>query len=247
MSDSTHKTHILPLSTYLGVATGLLIMTALTIWVAGIDFGPWNMVIALAIAAFKASLVALFFMHLIYDNRIYMVVFLTALLFLAVFIVLTMFDTSYRGAIYELQAAPINPHAIIYDNPSADDAANAVMLSDFQMEHGIGPFTETITLNPLDNSLATRGEEIFDIKCGTCHRMDERLVGPALRDITQRRTPEFILNMILNPEEMIKKHPVVQELLAQYYTKMTFQNVSQDDAMAILEFLRRVGAEQATM
>jgi cytochrome c2 len=87
---------------------------------------------------------------------------------------------------------------------------------------------------------AKSGEKIFTEKCTQCHKLDERYTGPALRDVTSRRTPEFILNQILNPEEMTKRHPEVKKMLAQYATQMTFQNVSEDDAKAILEYLRSV-------
>lgn len=47
------------------------------------------------------------------------------------------------------------------------------------------------------------------------------------------------MNMILNPGEMTQKDPQAQELLAQFATQMTFQNVSQDEARKILEFFRK--------
>ncbi|MCH8027221.1 MAG: cytochrome C oxidase subunit IV family protein, partial [candidate division Zixibacteria bacterium] len=59
--------HILPLRIYLGVAGALLLLTAFTTMVAREDFGSWNLIVALSIAATKATLVALFFMHLKYD------------------------------------------------------------------------------------------------------------------------------------------------------------------------------------
>jgi hypothetical protein len=47
--------------------------------------------------------------------------------------------------------------------------------------------------------------------------------------------------MILNPIEMEEKHPVVKKLLAEYMTQMTNQNLSFDDARAVLEYFREVG------
>jgi cytochrome c oxidase subunit 4 len=67
------------------------------------------------IASFKGSLVALYFMHLKYDNKLYLSIFLISLLFLAVFIVFTMFDTLNRGDIYEERGKPIQENAIIYE------------------------------------------------------------------------------------------------------------------------------------
>lgn len=104
-------------------------------------------------------------------------------------------------------------------------------------EIGIGP-VKNLTLGALDKSLADKGKEIFDAKCVACHKFDSKLVGPPLKDITKRRKPEWIMNMILNPEQMTKENPTAKQLFGQYLTQMTFQNVTQDDAKAILEYFR---------
>ncbi|MEO0169795.1 MAG: cytochrome c, partial [candidate division WOR-3 bacterium] len=87
-------------------------------------------------------------------------------------------------------------------------------------------------------------EEIFKTKCSACHKLDERYVGPALKGVTKRRTPEWIMNMILNPEEMTKNDPIAKKLLEEYLTQMTFQNVSEDEARAILEYFRLVDSQE---
>lgn len=110
-------------------------------------------------------------------------------------------------------------------------------LTQEQLKNGIGPIS-AITLDLLDATLAAKGKTAFDIKCVACHKINERLVGPALAGVTERRSPAFIMNMVLNPDEMVKKHPAVKALLAQYYVPMTFQDVTQEDARAILEYLR---------
>jgi cytochrome c len=111
-------------------------------------------------------------------------------------------------------------------------------LTAFQLEHGIGPFTESVELGPLDPELAAEGEEIFQFNCEACHRMQDRFVGPALGDVLERRTPAFVLNMIMNPEQMAREHPEVRELLREYPVIMPYQNVSEDQARAIVEYLR---------
>lgn len=125
-------------------------------------------------------------------------------------------------------------------NSETEKLAQKFGLTIFEYENGIGPIKEKIELGQMDMIKAKRGEKIFTEKCTQCHKLDERYTGPALRDVTSRRTPEFILNQILNPEEMIKRHPEVKKLLATYPTQMTFQNVSVDDAKAILEYFRSV-------
>jgi mono/diheme cytochrome c family protein len=116
-------------------------------------------------------------------------------------------------------------------------------LSDFQMENGIGPIKEKITLNEIDPVLVKAGEETFKVKCAACHKLDERFVGPAQRYTVDRRTPEYILNMILNPDEMTKKHPTGKELLAEYLAPMTNMNLTLEQAREVLEYLRKIAKE----
>ena len=124
MSQDTHtnEPHVLPLSIYLGIGSILIILTAVTVYVSFIDFGPFNLMVAMIIAAVKASLVALYFMHLKYDNKLYAMFFISALFFLAVFVVITMFDTLRRDDIYEIKAESINKNAIIYDSLPVDSS-----------------------------------------------------------------------------------------------------------------------------
>lgn len=126
------------------------------------------------------------------------------------------------------------------DKETAEKAAPKMSpegLTESQLVHGIGPIGE-FALGPLDNEMVAKGAEVFELKCVACHKVDERLVGPPLAGVTTKRTPAFIMNMILNPDEMVKKHPEVKAMLAEFYVPMTFQNVSEDDARAILEYLR---------
>ena len=113
-------------------------------------------------------------------------------------------------------------------------------LTDFQLEHGIGPIQEAYEPSEeVDESLATEGERTFQVNCQACHRMEDGFVGPALGDVLERRTPTFVLNMILNPEEMGRRHPEGQALRAEYPSAMPYQGIGEDEARAILEYLRR--------
>lgn len=85
--------HTAPKSVLIGVFITLLVLTAATVMVTWIDLGPLNLIIAMAIATVKAGLVALFFMHLIYDHPFNGFVFLVALAFLAIFLSITLYDT----------------------------------------------------------------------------------------------------------------------------------------------------------
>ncbi len=110
-------------------------------------------------------------------------------------------------------------------------------LTDFEMTHGVGPVDEEVTIDEIDPELAERGMELFNMKCGACHKMDDRYVGPPLGGIMNTRTPAFVMNMILNPEGMLQKHPIAQSLQAEYITPMPDQQLSREDARAVVEYL----------
>lgn len=107
--------HILPLAVYFTIAGILFVLTAVTVAVSYYDFGVFNLFVALTIAVVKGTLVALYFMHLKYDNKLYGTIFVISLIFLGIFIGLTMMDTMYRGEIESVEGPSINKHAIIYD------------------------------------------------------------------------------------------------------------------------------------
>jgi cytochrome c oxidase subunit 4 len=65
-----HEHHIVSPKVYLVIVLALLFFTGLTVWASFIDLGPWNPVIALAIACTKAVLVVLFFMHVKYSSKL---------------------------------------------------------------------------------------------------------------------------------------------------------------------------------
>jgi cytochrome c len=111
-------------------------------------------------------------------------------------------------------------------------------LSAFELENGIGPVKEKIELGALDAAMADSGRKVFEAKCSMCHKMDTTYVGPSLGQVTTRRTPAFIMNMILNPQEMVERHPVAKQLLAERMTFMANQGLTVPEARAIVEYLR---------
>lgn len=113
-----------------------------------------------------------------------------------------------------------------------------------ELENGLGPVKEVTIGAGIDHEVAEKGEEIFNTKCMACHRLDEKYVGPALRGVTERRSPRYVMNMMLNPQEMTTRHPVARELLATHMTQMPAQNLTPEDARALLEYLRKVKDEK---
>lgn len=124
------------------------------------------------------------------------------------------------------------------DSQAAPAPAAGSDLTPFQLENGIGPITEAMTLGPVDHEMAEEGKEVFELKCSACHKTTERYIGPELGGVTARRSPAFIMNMILNPQEMIDRHPVTKQLLAEYMSFMANQNLTQEEARQVLEYLR---------
>lgn len=109
---------------------------------------------------------------------------------------------------------------------------------------GIGPVKKVnIDPNVIDKEMAKRGEEIFKMKCSMCHKLDEKYVGPPLKGVSLAMKPEWIMNMILNPIEMTQKDPVAKALYETYLTQMTPQNLSEQEAREVLEYLRSVDKE----
>ena len=130
--------------------------------------------------------------------------------------------------------------------PSADSSSTTASTNAADIDvaaksasKGIGKFT-SVQLGPIDAAMAAKGQVVFTAKCSACHKTtDQKVVGPGLKGVTNRRTPEWIMNQITNPVEMEQKDPVGQALLAKHLTQMTFQNVTDDETRQILEFLRQ--------
>lgn len=92
--DAAHGlAHVLPLKVLAVVWVALLILTVVTVGVTRFDLGSMNLWVAMAIATVKGGLVALYFMHLRYDRPFNAVIFITALLFVGLFVGLSMTDT----------------------------------------------------------------------------------------------------------------------------------------------------------
>lgn len=129
------------------------------------------------------------------------------------------------------------------NDTSPSNKSNTSGLSDWEFENGFGPIKKKLYLMPLDKSMAAEGEKIFESKCASCHKLDERYVGPAQRNVLQRVTPEFFMNTVLNPDENLQKHPHSKEMLATYMTKMTNQNIDLEGARKLLEYFRLLDEE----
>jgi mono/diheme cytochrome c family protein len=104
---------------------------------------------------------------------------------------------------------------------------------------GVGPIKSVQLGSEIDQAMATHGEEVYKKMCMACHRPDKKFIGPAPIGVLERRTPEWIMNMILNPEEMVQKDPLAKDLLMEFNgSPMANQNLTQEEARAVLEYFR---------
>ncbi|MEJ6695538.1 MAG: cytochrome c [Chitinophagales bacterium] len=113
-----------------------------------------------------------------------------------------------------------------------DDITNPLM------HKGVGPITKLVLSEEIDEDMAAYGLEVFNANCIACHKMDSRLVGPALAGVVERRSPEWIMNMILNPEGMLEQDTLTMALFNEYKSPMLNQHLSEEDARAVLEYFR---------
>ena len=117
MSDTSHNTaasaasahsehglaHVVPLPVLAAVFAALAVLTFADVAATWFDWGEFNLWIALGIATVKAALVALYFMHLRYDHPFNGLIFVAGLLFLALFLAMTLLDTAqYQPDINEM-------------------------------------------------------------------------------------------------------------------------------------------------
>lgn len=117
--------------------------------------------------------------------------------------------------------------------------SGVIHVSGWESNKGVGP-VQSVTLDSVINTeMAAAGEQVYQEKCTACHKPDKRYIGPAPKGILERRTPEWVMNMILNPEEMVKKDTIARLLLKEYDTSaMTNQHLTEAEARSILEYFR---------
>lgn len=104
---------------------------------------------------------------------------------------------------------------------------------------GVGPIKNLVLPAEIDQAMAAKGMEVYKTKCMACHKPDKKFIGPAPKDIFLRRTPEWIMNMILDPEDMIQKDPLAKALLIEFNgSPMANQNLTEEEARQVLEYFR---------
>lgn len=106
-------------------------------------------------------------------------------------------------------------------------------------EKGVGEIKD-ITLDPVINQeMADAGAALFKTNCTACHKLDKRFIGPSPVGIMERRAPEWIMNMILDPSLMTAEDRCAKDLLIEFNgAAMANQNLTVEQTRSILEYFR---------
>ncbi|RMF29995.1 MAG: cytochrome c [Bacteroidetes bacterium] len=143
-----------------------------------------------------------------------------------VLLALGLFFTACGGnAPEQSSTAGAKPKSMVADTPEDDGT-------------GYGKIKHVDLNDPLDPAMVEAGKGIYEMKCAACHKLTEqRVVGPGWKGITERRKPEWIMNMTIDPDAMLEKDPIARDLLKQCLVRMPNQNLSEKDARDVLEFM----------
>jgi len=107
---------------------------------------------------------------------------------------------------------------------------------------GVGPIKELKLEGEVNADLAKKGEDLFGSKgCTACHNPTMKIVGPAIQGIFERRNAAWVMNMIMNPDVMVKEDADAKALLEEFNNiPMTNQNVTEEESRAIVEYFRTI-------
>lgn len=125
-NDHHEEHHVMPLKIYFGVFGALLVLSFLTVFVSkGIHLGAASLPVAMIVATAKASLVVLYFMHVLHDNRLIGLIVVACIFFMMLFFSMTMLDTANRDIVTYLE-----------NNYTYRDQAGAALVVDVEAHHG---------------------------------------------------------------------------------------------------------------
>lgn len=125
------------------------------------------------------------------------------------------------------------------DSNTTESTEAEEVTDDPKADKGVGPITSLQLDNKIDEAMAVKGQQIFEAKCTACHKPDQKYIGPAPKGILERRSPEFVMNIILNPEKMIAENDLTKQMVADNNgAVMANQNLSEEEARAVLEYFR---------
>ena len=144
--------------------------------------------------------------------------------------VITFFTSCGGGSSEKEKASAPPPKSMVEEEPAAP--------ADPLENKGVGPIKE-MELGEIDMAMVEEGKQIYETMCTACHKPDQKYIGPAPKGVLSRRSPEWIMNMILNPEVMVVEDPIAKQLLADFNgAPMANQNLTEEQARKVLEYFR---------
>lgn len=147
-------------------------------------------------------------------------------------------------AVLSIYAFTVNPDQTAKNNSDYYLYPKDSTKTQKQVDNGIGPISK-LKLGPIDKKLADAGQDLFNSKCIACHHLDNKVIGPPLRDIAKKQTPVFIMNYLLNTTEMQQKDSSVKALIKEYNgVVMPNQMLTKKQARSLLEYLRQAAAKK---
>jgi mono/diheme cytochrome c family protein len=133
------------------------------------------------------------------------------------------------------EASSDAPQSMISSEPKTLEEAE----KDWQTNMGVGTITAFELPAEIDQAMADSGKFVYEAKCTACHKPDKDFIGPAPKGIMARRTPAWVMNMIIDPELMIAKDPIARQLLIKFNgAPMANQNLTEAEARSVLEYFR---------
>ncbi|MEX6686933.1 cytochrome c [Danxiaibacter flavus] len=112
--------------------------------------------------------------------------------------------------------------------------------SSYDPAKGEGRFTNVKVSPTLNTAMAENGKKVYHARCESCHDLSaDKRVGPGLKGITTRHTPEWFMNFMTNTDVMLDKDPFAKEQLKKYKIRMGNQYLGDEDVRDVYEFLRK--------
>ena len=222
MSDQhqKHEHHILSNAMAWKIFGALITLTVVTVGVAQIDLGVLNFAVAMLVASIKASLVCMFFMGLKYDHKENTVIFSTAFIFMAIFMVLTFGDLLTRGDVYVKDLKKIIP-----DGAVATRAASK--------------YEKAWVSN---SELVAHGKELFAAQCVTCHGTGGAGDGVAAAGLNPKPRNFTVSDGWKNGR---KPSQIFVTLTKGLNTMPAFGTLPSDDRWALVHYVRTLGPHES--
>lgn len=133
----------------------------------------------------------------------------------------------------ETESAPNQP-----SNPSSNLEVEETIPIDMDNK-GIGPIKRVRLGRKIDEELSQQGESLFSTYCTACHIPGRKLIGPDVTGVYERRSPEWVMNLLLNPTQMLAEDPIAMALLEKHNNiPMLDQGLNEEQARAIVEYMR---------